>query len=77
MAIVKFETTIDLDNYSIRIPEQYIDQIPARVTRGTVKFEDEEKPRLKLKTRKEMPSIEEIPAILDTRDWKLDRKSVV
>ena len=71
MSSVQFETTVDLENYSIRIPEQYIDQIPARVT---VTFDDEEKPRLKLKTRKEMPSIDEIPAILDTRDWKFDRE---
>jgi len=71
MASIQFETTVDLENYSIRIPEQYIDQIPARVT---VTFDDEEKPRLKLKTRKEMPSIDEIPAILDTRDWKFDRE---
>ena len=71
MSVIQFETAVDVENNLIRIPEQYIDKIPARVT---VKFEDEEKPRLKLKTQKEMPSIDEIPAILDTRDWKFDRE---
>jgi len=74
MPSIQFETTIDFDNYSIRIPEQYIDQIPASVTRVTVKFEAEEKPRLKLKTRKEFPSIDEFPRVLDTTDWKFDRE---
>ena len=74
MSSIQFETTVDVENNLIRIPEQYIDQIPARVTRVTVKFEDEEKPRLKLKTRKEFPSIDEFPRVLDTTDWKFDRE---
>ena len=42
MAIVKFET--DRENDLIRIPEQYINQIPIRVS---VTLDDVEKPRLR------------------------------
>ena len=69
MSVIQFETTIE-DNL-IRIPEQYIDQIPTRVS---VTLVDVEKPRLKYKTRKELPSIDEFPAMLDTRGWKFDRE---
>ena len=45
MYVTQFETTVDLENNLIRIPEQYIDKIPARVT---VSFVDIEKPKLEL-----------------------------
>ena len=70
MSVIQFESAVE--GNVIRIPEQYIDQIPARVI---VKLFDVEKPRLKLKTRKELPSIDEFPAILDTRGWKFDREA--
>ena len=32
MSVIQFETAVDIENNLIRIPEQYIDKIPARVT---------------------------------------------
>jgi hypothetical protein len=71
MSVIQFETTVE-DNM-IRIPEQYIDQISARVA---VTLVDIEKPRLRPKTKKEKPSsIEEFSELkLDTRGWKFDRE---
>jgi len=69
MSVIQFESVVEGD--VIRIPEQYIDQIPARVA---VTLVDVEKPRLKPKTRKELPNIEEFPLVLDTRGWKFDRE---
>ena len=46
MSVIQFETAVDVENNLIRIPEQYIDKIPARVT---VSFVDVEKPWLKPK----------------------------
>ena len=69
MSVIQFESVVE-DNL-IRIPEQYIGQIPAVVA---VTLVDVEKPRLKPKTRKELPSIDEFPAVLDTSGWKFDRE---
>ena len=70
MSVIQFESAVE--GNVIRIPEHYIDQIPARVT---VTLVDVEKPRLKPKIRRELPSIDEFPAILDTRGWKFDREA--
>jgi hypothetical protein len=71
MPIVQFESAVDGD--IIRIPAQYIGQIPAIVT---VTFVDAEKPRFKPKTKKEKPSsLEEFSDLkLDTSNWKFDRE---
>ena len=68
MSVTQFETT--REGNLIRIPEQYMDKIPAVIT---VSFVDVEEPQLKPKIRKELPSIDEFPPILDTRGWKFDR----
>ena len=72
MAVIQFDTSVDAENNLIRIPEQYIDYIPARVT---VSFE-EEKPLFRPKTKKEKPSsIEEFSDLkLDTTNWKFNRE---
>ena len=58
MAVIQFESVVEGD--IIRIPEQYIDQISTRVA---VTLEN----IVKAKTQqKEMPNINEFPAILDT-----------
>ena len=71
MSVIQFESVVE-DNL-IRIPEQYIDQIPARVA---VTLVDVEKPRFKPKTKKEKPSsIEEFSELkLDISNWKFDRE---
>ena len=46
MSVIQFETAVDVENNLIRIPQQYIDKIPARVT---VSFVDVEKPKLEPK----------------------------
>ena len=46
MSVIQFETAVDVENNLIRIPEQYIDKIPAKVT---VSFVDVEKLQLKPK----------------------------
>jgi len=69
MSVIQFESVIEGD--VIRIPEQYIDQIPTRVA---VTLVDVEKPQMKPKTRKELPNIEAFTPMLDTRGWKFDRE---
>ena len=71
MSVIQFETNVE-DNL-IRIPEQYIDQISARVSVTVV---DVETPRFRPKTKKEKPSsIEEFSELkLDTSNWKFDRE---
>ena len=68
MSVIQFESVVEGD--IIRIPEQYINQVPAIVA---VTLVDVEKPRFRPKTRKELPSIDEFPAVLDTSNWKFDR----
>ena len=69
MSVIQFESTVE--GNLIRIPEEYIGQIPAVVA---VTLGDVEKPRLRPKTLKELPSIDEFPAVLDTSGWKFDRE---
>jgi hypothetical protein len=71
MSVIQFETTVE-DNV-IRIPEEYIGQIPAMVT---VTLIDAEKPRFMPKTKREKPSsLEEFSNLkLDTRGWKFNRE---
>ena len=68
MSVIQFESVVE--GNVIRIPEQYIDKISARVT---VTLVDVEKPRFRPKSRKELPGIEEFPPTLDTKGWKFDR----
>jgi hypothetical protein len=67
MAVIQFESIVE--GGIIRIPEQYIDKISTR-DRVAVTLVDVPK----LKTQKELPHIDEFPAILDTRGWKFNRE---
>jgi hypothetical protein len=71
MSVIQFDSVVEGD--IIRIPEEYIGQIPAMVT---VMLMDAEKPRFMPKTKKEKPSsLEEFSNLkLDTRGWKFDRE---
>ena len=69
MSVIQFESVVEGD--VIRIPEQYVGQIPAMVA---VTLVDMEKPRLKPKKQQELPGIDEFPAVLDTSGWKFDRE---
>jgi hypothetical protein len=71
MSTIQFESVVEGD--IIRIPEQYIDQIPETVS---VTLTGMEKPRFRPKTKKEKPSsLEEFSDLkLDTRGWKFDRE---
>ena len=71
MPVIQFESRVE--GNVIRIPEEYVGQMPATVT---VSFVDVEKPRFRPKTKKEKPSsIEEFSDLkLDTRNWKFDRE---
>ena len=71
MSVIQFESVVE--GNLIRIPEQYIGQIPAVVA---VTLMDVEKPRLRPKTKKEKPSsIEEFSDLkLDTSNWKFNRE---
>jgi len=71
MSVIQFETTVE--NNLIRIPDQFIDRIPARVS---VTLVDVEKPRFRSKTKRVKPSsIEEFSDLkLDTSNWKFDRE---
>jgi hypothetical protein len=68
MSVIQFESVVE--GNIIRIPEQYKGQITNLVA---VTLVDIDKPRFSPKTRKELPGINEFPAILDTKDWKFDR----
>jgi hypothetical protein len=69
MSLIQFESVVE--GNLIRIPEQYVDQIPS-VVRVTIV--DAEKPRFRPKIKKEWPNIDEFPAVLDTSGWKFDRE---
>jgi hypothetical protein len=71
MSVIRFESVIE-DNM-IRIPEEYIGRIPSAVT-VTLTLMDAERPRFRPKTKKELPSLDEFPAMLDTTGWKFDRE---
>jgi len=71
MSVIQFESVVEGD--IIRIPEEYVDQIPDKVI---VTFVDKAKHQLRPKTKKEKPvSIEEFSDLkLDTTNWKFDRE---
>ncbi|MDR2861575.1 MAG: hypothetical protein LBV07_03380 [Syntrophobacterales bacterium] len=69
MQIIRFESIIE--GNLIRIPEEYVNQIPARVA---VTLVDVEKPKFRPKIKKELPGIEEFQPVLDTKGWKFDRE---
>jgi len=67
MAVIQFESVVEGD--IIRIPEQFIGKVSPR-SRVVVTLVDLVKP----KAQKELPHINEFPAILDTRGWKFNRE---
>jgi hypothetical protein len=69
MSVIQFETTVE-DNM-IRIPGEYIGQIPERVK---VMLLDTEKPRFRPKTIEQLPDIQEFLPFLDTKGWKFNRE---
>jgi hypothetical protein len=71
MSVIQFDSVVE--GNIIRIPEEYMDQIPAMVT---VTLTDAEKTRFRPKTKKEKPaSLEEFSDLkLDTSNWKFDRE---
>lgn len=69
MSVIQFESVVEGD--IIRIPKQYLSQIPYIVA---VTLVDVEKSQFKTETTKEFPSIDEFPAVLDTRGWKFNRE---
>jgi hypothetical protein len=71
MSAIQFESVVE--GNIIRIPEEYVEQVPSMVT---VTLMDAGKPRLRPKTKKDLPSIDEFPAMLDTRSWKFDREEI-
>ena len=71
MSVIQFESVVE--GNIIRIPEEYINQIPDKVT---VIFADKNSPQFRPKAKKEKPaSIEEFSDLkLDTSNWKFDRE---
>ncbi|MCL1875957.1 MAG: hypothetical protein FWF87_06850 [Synergistaceae bacterium] len=69
MSVIQFESVVE--GNIIRIPEQYIGQIPTVVA---VTIVDIERPRLNRRIRKELPDINDFPAVFDTSGWKFDRE---
>jgi hypothetical protein len=68
---IQFETVVDGD--IIRIPAQYKGQITASVC-VTLMPADEFRLGFRPKTKDKPSSIDEFPALLDTRGWKFDRE---
>jgi hypothetical protein len=69
MSVIQFDSVVE-ENI-IRIPEEYIGQIPAMVT---VTLRDAELPRFRPKTLGQWPEIQEFIPFLDTRGWKFNRE---
>jgi hypothetical protein len=67
---IQFESIVE--NGMIRIPEQYVRQVPSNVT---VTLAPASQTRVKFTPKtKEMPAtIDEFPAFLDTTGWKFNR----
>jgi hypothetical protein len=61
MSMIQFESVVEDD--TIRIPAMV-----------TVTLLDTERARFRAKTKKELPGIEDFPAMLDTTGWKFDRE---
>jgi hypothetical protein len=68
---IQFESVVE--DGIIRIPEQYMRQVPSNVT---VTLAPTTQARVKFKAKtKEMPTaIDEFPAFLDTTSWKFSRE---
>jgi hypothetical protein len=72
MSAIQFDTIIN--NGVIHIPEQYIKIVPSAVN-VTLVPTNQAKPRFRPKTTKGKPlSIDEFPAVLDTKNWKFNRE---
>jgi hypothetical protein len=69
MPVIQFDSVVEGD--IIRIPAQYMAQIPAMVT---VTLADAEKPRFRPETAEQWPEIQEFLPLLDTRGWKFNRE---
>jgi len=71
MRTIQFETIVD--NGVIHVPEQYVNIIPVVVNVTLGPF-DQEKPKIKSKSGNKPCSIDEFPAIFDTKGWKFNRE---
>ena len=71
MNAIQFNTVIN--NGIIQIPKQYLKLVPLTVN-VTLTSTEQERPKFKPKTKKMPFSIDEFPAVLDTKDWKFNRE---
>ncbi|MDR2713240.1 MAG: hypothetical protein LBB91_09045 [Clostridiales bacterium] len=71
MRAIQFETVVN--GGIIRIPEQYMKLVPATVSVTLVPSE-QKRPKFRPKTKDKPMSIEEFPAVLNTRGWKFSRE---
>jgi len=71
MRTIQFETVVN--GGVIRIPEQYMDLVPNTVNVTLVPTE-QEGPKFRPKTKDKPFSIDEFPAVLDTKEWKFNRE---
>jgi len=71
MQAIQFDTVIN--GGVIQIPEQYMKLIPTTV-HVTLIPAGRSKPKIRLKTKDKPLSIDEFPAVLDTKGWKFNRE---
>ena len=71
MRAIQFEAVVN--GGVIRIPEQYVKFVPAAVNVTLVPTE-QERPKFRPKTKDKPFSIDEFPAVLDTKGWKFSRE---
>ena len=70
MRVIQFESIVN--GGLIRIPDEYKDFVSS-VVNVTLVPATQERPRFKPKTKEWPDSIDEFPAVLDTKGWKWDK----
>ena len=71
MQAIQFETAVK--GNVILIPEQYRNMVPSKV-HVTLVPTDMGRPKIRSKTKTIPSNIDEIPALLDTKNWKFNRE---
>jgi hypothetical protein len=71
MRAIQFDTVVN--GGIIHIPEQYVELVPS-VVNVTLVPATHERLKFRPKTKKKPFSIDDFPAVLDTKDWKFSRE---
>jgi len=73
MPVIQFETTVDVENNLIRIPEEYVDTIHPGI-KATVRFSNNQKRIRKCRPEPRVILSDDFTTFIDTRGFKFDRE---